>query len=47
MTRAGGGRHYAPYLGRMRRLPGARQLLMATARLGLNVVLATSGKRTS
>ncbi len=37
-------RHYAPYLGRMRRLPGARELLVATARLGLNVVLATSAK---
>jgi HAD superfamily hydrolase (TIGR01549 family) len=37
-------RHYAPYLGRMRRLPGARELLAATARLGLNVVLATSAK---
>jgi phosphoglycolate phosphatase-like HAD superfamily hydrolase len=37
-------RHYAPYLGRMRRLPGARELLLATARLGLKVVLATSAK---
>jgi HAD superfamily hydrolase (TIGR01509 family) len=37
-------RHFAPYLGRMRPLPGAANLLAATARLGLNVVLATSAK---
>ncbi|HEX3921325.1 MAG TPA: HAD family hydrolase [Streptosporangiaceae bacterium] len=37
-------RHFAPYLGRMRPLPGAADLLGATARLGLNVVLATSAK---
>ena len=37
-------RHYAPYLGRMRPLPGAAGLLCATARLGLDVVLATSAK---
>lgn len=37
-------RHFAPYLGRMRPLPGAADLLTATARLGLNVVLATSAK---
>jgi phosphoglycolate phosphatase-like HAD superfamily hydrolase len=37
-------RHYAPYLGRIRPLPGAAGLLRATARLGLAVVLATSAK---
>src|ERR1700733_8568991 len=37
-------RYFAPYLGRMRPLPGAVDLLKATARLGLNVVLATSAK---
>ena len=37
-------RFYAPYLGRMRPLPGAAGLLCATARLGLDVVLATSAK---
>jgi len=37
-------RHFAPYLGRLRPLPGAADLLTATARLGLNVVLATSAK---
>ena len=37
-------RYFAPYLGRMRPLPGAADLLKATARLGLNVVLATSAK---
>jgi phosphoglycolate phosphatase-like HAD superfamily hydrolase len=37
-------RHYAPYLGRIRALPGAAGLLRATARLGLDVVLATSAK---
>ena len=37
-------RHFAPYLGRMRPLPGAADLLRATARLGLSVVLATSAK---
>lgn len=37
-------RHYAPYLGRIRPLPGAADLLRATARLGLQVVLATSAK---
>jgi phosphoglycolate phosphatase-like HAD superfamily hydrolase len=37
-------RRFAPYLGRMRPLPGAAELLAATARLGLNVVLATSAK---
>ena len=37
-------RHYAPYLGRIRPLPGAAGLLRATARLGLDVVLATSAK---
>ena len=37
-------RHYAPYLGRIRPLPGAADLLRATARLGLDVVLATSAK---
>jgi HAD superfamily hydrolase (TIGR01509 family) len=35
-------RYFAPNLGRMRPLPGAPELLRATARLGLNVVLATS-----
>lgn len=37
-------RYFAPYLGRIRPLPGAADLLRATARLGLNVVLATSAK---
>jgi phosphoglycolate phosphatase-like HAD superfamily hydrolase len=37
-------RHYAPYLGRIRPLPGAAALLRATARLGLDVVLASSAK---
>ena len=37
-------RRFAPYLGRMRPLPKAAQLLAATARLGLHVVLATSAK---
>jgi HAD superfamily hydrolase (TIGR01509 family) len=37
-------RHFAPYLGRMRPLPGAPDLLAATAALGLHVVLATSAK---
>lgn len=37
-------RYFAPYLGRMRPLPGAADLLRATARLGLRVVLATSAK---
>ena len=37
-------RHYAPYLGRIRPLPGAADLLRATVRLGLDVVLATSAK---
>ena len=37
-------RYYAPYLGRMRPLPGAADLLHATAGLGLDVVLATSAK---
>jgi phosphoglycolate phosphatase-like HAD superfamily hydrolase len=38
------GRYIGPYLGRMRPLPGAADLLRATARLGLHVVLATSAK---
>lgn len=37
-------RYFAPYLGRMRPLPGAADLLRATTRLGLRVVLATSAK---
>jgi phosphoglycolate phosphatase-like HAD superfamily hydrolase len=37
-------RHYAPYLGRIRPLPGAADLLRAAVRLGLDVVLATSAK---
>lgn len=37
-------RYYAPYLGRMRPLPGAADLLRTTAGLGLDVVLATSAK---
>lgn len=37
-------RYFAPYLGRMRPLPGAADLLGAAARLGLHVVLATSAK---
>jgi HAD superfamily hydrolase (TIGR01509 family) len=35
-------RYFAPNLGRLRPVPGAPELLRATARLGLNVVLATS-----
>jgi phosphoglycolate phosphatase-like HAD superfamily hydrolase len=37
-------RYIAPYLGRMRPLAGAPDLLRDTARRGLNVVLATSAK---
>lgn len=37
-------RYVGPYLGRMRPLPRAAELLAATARLGLRVVLATSAK---
>jgi HAD superfamily hydrolase (TIGR01509 family) len=37
-------RYIAPYLGRMRALPGAADLLRATADLGLQVVIATSAK---
>jgi HAD superfamily hydrolase (TIGR01509 family) len=37
-------RYFAPYLGRLRPLPGAPDLLAASARLGLHVVLATSAK---
>jgi HAD superfamily hydrolase (TIGR01509 family) len=37
-------RYFAPYLGRMRPLPGAADLLRETAGLGLRVVLATSAK---
>jgi phosphoglycolate phosphatase-like HAD superfamily hydrolase len=37
-------RYIAPYLGRMRPLAGAADLLRSTGRLGLNVVLATSAK---
>jgi phosphoglycolate phosphatase-like HAD superfamily hydrolase len=37
-------RYIAPYLGRMRPLAGAPELVRATARRGLNVVLATSAK---
>ena len=37
-------RYFAPYLGRMRPLPGAPDLLTATSELGLHVVLATSAK---
>jgi phosphoglycolate phosphatase-like HAD superfamily hydrolase len=37
-------RHFAPQLGRMRPLPGATDLLHATAGLGLHVMLATSAK---
>jgi HAD superfamily hydrolase (TIGR01509 family) len=37
-------RYFGPHLGRMRPLPGAADLLGATARLGLRVVLATSAK---
>jgi HAD superfamily hydrolase (TIGR01493 family) len=35
-------RYLGPYLGRMRALPGAADLLRATARLGLQVVIATN-----
>jgi HAD superfamily hydrolase (TIGR01509 family) len=41
---AGHSRYMAPYLGRMRPLAGAADLLRATSQLGLNVVLATSAK---
>jgi hypothetical protein len=41
---AGHSRYMAPHLGRMRPLAGAAELLRATGRLGLNVVLATSAK---
>jgi phosphoglycolate phosphatase-like HAD superfamily hydrolase len=37
-------RYIGPYLGRLRPLAGAAELLQATAKLGLNVVLATSAK---
>ena len=37
-------RHIAPYLGRMRALPGAAGLLRAVRGQGLDVVLATSAK---
>jgi HAD superfamily hydrolase (TIGR01509 family) len=37
-------RYFAPYLGRLRPLNGAADLLGATAQLGLRVVLATSAK---
>ena len=37
-------RYIAPYLGRMRPLAGAADLLRSTGQLGLNVVLATSAK---
>ena len=37
-------RYFAPYLGRMRPLPGAPELLGASARLGLHVAVATSAK---
>ena len=37
-------RYFAPYLGRMRPLPGAPDLLAATSELGRQVVLATSAK---
>ena len=37
-------RYFAPYLGRMRPLPGAPELLGASGRLGLHVVVATSAK---
>jgi HAD superfamily hydrolase (TIGR01509 family) len=37
-------RYIAPFLGRMRPLPGAADLLAAIAEMGLNVVLATSAK---
>jgi phosphoglycolate phosphatase-like HAD superfamily hydrolase len=37
-------RHMAPCLGRMRALPGAADLLTATAGLGQHVVIATSAK---
>jgi phosphoglycolate phosphatase-like HAD superfamily hydrolase len=37
-------RYIAPYLGRIRPLAGAPELLRDTARRGLNVVLATSAK---
>ncbi len=37
-------RRFAPYLGQLRPLRGARELLEATAKLGLGVLLATSAK---
>ena len=37
-------RYIAPYLGRIRALPGAPGLVTAVSRLGLSVVLATSAK---
>jgi HAD superfamily hydrolase (TIGR01549 family) len=37
-------RYFAPYLGQMRALPGAADLVRATDRLGLRVVVATSAK---
>ena len=37
-------RYFAPYLGRMRPLPGAPDLLAATVGLGLQVMLATSAQ---
>ena len=37
-------RYIAPYLGRMRALPGAPGLVSAVSRLGVSVVLATSAK---
>ena len=37
-------RYIAPYLGRMRALPGAPDLITEVSRLGLRVVLATSAK---
>jgi HAD superfamily hydrolase (TIGR01509 family) len=37
-------RYIAPYLGRMRALPGAPDLLTEVSQLGLSVVLATSAK---
>ena len=40
-------RYIGPYLGRMRPLAGAADLLRSTGRLGLNVVLAASAKALS